>query len=202
MPTSHSHADRNTLAVAELRSAWPDTRLVRECLAGNHDAWRALVAKYKNLIFSIPVKFGFSVDDANDIFQSVCLELLSELPNLRRAKALPKWLMQITSHKCIHRKRQMVRIELFDPNAGTLQRSETAEAEDILRQAQQDQNLRQAVTDLPPRCRQMVHMLFFTEPALPYQEIAKCLGLAPGSVGFIRQRCLDRLRTRLKETGF
>ena len=27
-------------------------------------------------------------------------------------------------------------------------------------------------------------------------------GIAPGSIGFIRQRCLDRLRKKLEEAGF
>jgi DNA-directed RNA polymerase specialized sigma24 family protein len=45
-------------------------------------------------------------------------------------------------------------------------------------------------------------MLFFDEPARPYQEIAAELGIAVGSIGFIRQRCLERLRKRLLETGF
>ena len=34
------------------------------------------------------------------------------------------------------------------------------------------------------------------------QTIAAELGLAPGSIGFIRQRCLDRLCKHLKGAGF
>jgi DNA-directed RNA polymerase specialized sigma24 family protein len=45
-------------------------------------------------------------------------------------------------------------------------------------------------------------MLFFEEPARPYQEVAQTLGIATGSIGFIRQRCLERLRKRLLEVGF
>src|ERR1700678_2839287 len=92
-----------TPAFDDARGAWPDARLVRECIAGSEEAWCALIFKYKNLIFSIPVKYGFSADDSTDIFQAVCLDLLSELPNLRKVKALPKWIMQVTAHKCFHR---------------------------------------------------------------------------------------------------
>jgi RNA polymerase sigma factor (sigma-70 family) len=184
------------------RLAWPDTRLVRECLDGNEEAWSALIDRYKNLIFSIPTKYGFSQDDATDIFQSVCLDLLSELPKLREAKALPKWIMQITAHKCFHRKQQQQRVELSDPHADLMERSTPSRAMEILRQAEEEQSLRQAMSELPPRCRQLVHMLFFDEPARPYQEIAAALGIAVGSIGFIRQRCLERLRKRLLETGF
>ncbi len=78
---------------------WTDTRLVKECLAGNEDAWSALVDKYKALIFSIPIKYQMPPQEAADIFQSVCMELLASLPNLREPKALPAWLMQVAHHR-------------------------------------------------------------------------------------------------------
>jgi RNA polymerase sigma factor (sigma-70 family) len=200
------NASRNTLlknqTLDEVRAAWPDSRLVRECLGGGEDAWCALISKYKNLIFSIPMKYGFSSDESTDIFQAVCLELLSELPKLRKVKALPKWIMQITAHKCFHRKQQERRTEVSDPNDKQFEKSTPARAEEILREAEDEQGLRQAMSELSPRCRQLVHMLFYDEPARPYQEIAETLGIAVGSIGFIRQRCLERLRKRLLEEGF
>ena len=181
---------------------WPDRRLVGECLKGNEEAWSALVDKYKNLIYSIPVKYGFSPDDAADIFQAVCLELLSQLQNLRNPQALPKWIMQVTAHKCFHGKRQQKRTEVTDPNNKAFEQSTPARAEGILREAEDEQHIREAISGLPPRCQQLMRMLFYEEPARPYQEVAQILGIAPGSIGFIRQRCLERLRKRLVEAGF
>ena len=48
----------------------------------------------------------------------------------------------------------------------------------------------------------MIGMLFFESPSRPYEEVAKELGLATGSIGFIRGRCLKKLRERLKKEGF
>jgi RNA polymerase sigma factor (sigma-70 family) len=191
-----------TQTLDEVRAAWPDTRLVRECLGGKEEAWCALISKYKNLIFSIPVKYGFSADESTDVFQAVCLDLLSELPKLRKVKALPKWIMKVTAHKCFHRKQQERRTEVSDPNDKQFEKSTPARAEEILREAEDEQGLRQAMSELSPRCRQLVRMLFYDEPARPYQEIAETLGIAVGSIGFIRQRCLERLRKRLLEAGF
>jgi RNA polymerase sigma factor (sigma-70 family) len=195
-------APQKSATLEELRVAWPDPRLVRGCLHGDEEAWAALIDKYKNLIFSIPIKYGFSADDATDIFQAVCLELLSELPKLRKPKALPKWIMQITAHKCFHWKRQQRRVEPSEPEHEQLEQSEPPRAEAILREAEEEQGLRQIISELPPRCRELVRMLFFEEPPRPYQEIAASLGIAPGSIGFIRQRCLERLRKRLSDVGF
>src|SRR2546423_14267055 len=94
--------------------SWSEERLVRECLKGREDAWSALVDRYKNLVYSIPLKYGLNVDDANDIFQSVFFELLAHLPELRQPKALPMWLIQTASHKCLSVVRGNRRFEQLD----------------------------------------------------------------------------------------
>jgi hypothetical protein len=37
---------------------------------------------------------------------------------------------------------------------------------------------------------------------VPYSEVARRLKLATGSIGFIRGRCLQRLKKILEEQGF
>ena len=172
-------------------------------MRGSEEAWAELIDKYKRLIFSIPIKYGMSVDDATDLFQAVCVEMLTELPKLRKPEALPKWIMQVTSHKCFHWKRQTQRMQPADGEAEILiEQAEPARAEEILHEAEEEQKLRQAMAELPPRCRELMRMLFFEEPARAYQDIAQNLGIATGSIGFIRQRCLEKLRRRLTESGF
>ena len=181
---------------------WSDKSLVHGCLRGEESAWSALIDKYKNLIFSIPIKYNLSEDDAADIFQSVCLEMFSELPKLRNVQALPKWIMQVTAHKCFHHKRRLARVMPAGDSRELPEQATPAVAARILGQAEEEQSLREALLALPPRCRQLIHKLFFEEPARPYQIIAAELGLAQGSIGFIRRRCLDRLRKRLEDAGF
>src|SRR2546426_1136334 len=65
-----------------------------------------------------------------------------------------------------------------------------------------EQMLRNALAELSPRCRELIRMLFFETPARPYREAARTLGIATGSVGFIRGRCLERLRKHLEKAGF
>jgi DNA-directed RNA polymerase specialized sigma24 family protein len=62
--------------------------------------------------------------------------------------------------------------------------------------------LRDAMAALSPQCRRLVELLFFVSPARPYNEVAAELGLAVGSIGFTRQKCMDRLRKHLAELGF
>jgi RNA polymerase sigma factor (sigma-70 family) len=177
---------------------------VRECVRGNEDAWAALLDRYKNLIFSIPVKRGIPRDDAADVFQRVCLLLLAELPRLRDAQALPMWLIRVTSHECERWRRQehpYAARETPDARAAELP-DERPLPDDELAQLRQEQLLRDAVRSLPSRCRRLIAMLFFEAPARPYQEVARELGLASGSIGFIRGRCLSRLRRALEQKDF
>jgi RNA polymerase sigma factor (sigma-70 family) len=179
-----------------------DARLVRQCLEGDQDAWGSLLERYKRLIYSIPVKYGLTQSEATDIFQDVCVELLAELPRLREPKALPKWLSQVTAHKCA----QLKRLTNRQPSAPAETIEDVADSGDLTEQVlldvEREQALRDAVAALPPRCRQLIHALFYETPAKPYREIASDLNLACGSIGFIRGRCLGRLRTELRKNGF
>jgi RNA polymerase sigma factor (sigma-70 family) len=182
-------------------SARSDEQLVRDCLKGKDSAWSALIFKYKNLIFSIPIRYGFSEEDAADIFQAVCMDLLAELPRLREPKALAGWLIQVTRNKCFHRKRETQRHSVQEIGDSEFPGSEES-ADNLVSEFQQDQLLREAMSGLPLRCRRLVEMLFFETPARPYLRVARDLKLAPGSIGFIRRRCLDKLRERLEQLGF
>jgi len=183
--------------------AWTDERLVEECLKGSEKAWSALVDKYKGLIFSIPVRFGLGPDGAAEVFQEVCLSLLSELPNLRQPKALPAWLMRTAWHRCVRWKRQQGRYVELEPDAATGSAADSAPMPEALAQeVEAEQILHEALAELSPRCYQLVRMLFFEIPSVPYQEIAEKLGLAIGSIGFVRMRCLKKLQKLLLQKGF
>jgi RNA polymerase sigma factor (sigma-70 family) len=180
-----------------------DEQLVRECLAGSEAAWATLIGKYQKLIYSIPVKYRLSVDEATDVFQDTCVELLSELPRLREPRALPRWLIQITSHKCLRRKAQQQRIDLTGDTRFQDETADTASPSDqVLLEVERDQAVRDALSDLPPRCQRLMQLLFFETPPRPYRQVADMMNVASGSVGFIRGRCLDRLRSNLKRQGF
>jgi RNA polymerase sigma factor (sigma-70 family) len=187
----------------EAAAKWKsDRELVHGCLRGRQDAWNFLIDKYKNLIFSIPIRYGLSREEAADIFQAVCLELIQELPKLREPKALPKWLMQVAHHQCYHWKRQQQRVVSRDAEPDLPEPQTPPIAEGLVQQTEAEQMLREAMMALTPQCRHLVELLFFETPPRPYTEVAKELGLAVGSIGFTRQKCIERLRRQLDELGF
>jgi RNA polymerase sigma factor (sigma-70 family) len=184
------------------RTAKDDARLVKECLSGSEEAWSLLIDRYKALIYSIPVKYGLSQQEAADVFQLTCTELLVRLPQLREPRALPKWLMQVAHHECYRMKRLNQRVVSRDAEPDLPEPQIAAIAETLVHQAQEEQMLRTAMTALTLQCRRLVELLFYETPTRPYTEIAAELSLAVGSIGFTRQKCLERLRRHLEELGF
>lgn len=181
-------------------SSISDERLVRDCLGGSQDAWSALLHKYRNLIYSIPLKYGLSADDANDVFQQTCLQLLRSLGSLRDVQSLPAWLIKVTTHHCFSLSEKQSRYEPAELGRDASPGPDAPEK--LLREVEREQLLREAMSRLKPRCRELLQLLFFEEPAVPYAAVAKRLGLASGSIGFVRMRCLAQLRTYLEERGF
>jgi RNA polymerase sigma factor (sigma-70 family) len=185
-------------------TATDDSELVKECLAGDDEAWAALIQKYKRLIYSIPYKYRANADDAADVFQAVCLELFINLKNLRKLESLRSWIITVTVHKMYHWKKRRGATDL------EIDSLEQDEADAIaalasspeINQLEQEQIVREAVAQLPERCAEMVRLLFYQDPPLPYADVARRLGLATGSIGFIRGRCLDRLQKLLEKMGF
>ena len=175
---------------------------MRACLDGNEQAWATLIAKYKNLIYSIPLKYGAPPQDAADIFQSVCLELFSELPRLRNTEALRSWIVSVTAHQSYHWKRKLRRRAEDELTPVDEEQLAAELPPDLLEEVERAQILREAVAGLPPRCQEIIRLLFYEAEPISYRELAARLGLATGSIGFIRGRCLATTRAGAAEAGF
>ncbi|MGH9570578.1 MAG: RNA polymerase sigma factor, partial [Candidatus Angelobacter sp.] len=178
-----------------------DEKLVQACLNGDENAWNRLIDKYKRLIYSVPVKYRLSPEDSADVFQNVCVDLFTNLSKLRKVESLRSWLITVATHKCFHHNRQRrkdVELDAMEQEVA----EDIAPAPEMIQEIQEEQAVRDAMERLTPRCAELVKMLFFQQPPLPYVEVAQKLGLATGSIGFIRGRCLGRLQKILAEIGF
>jgi RNA polymerase sigma factor (sigma-70 family) len=185
-----------------MSGAGGDRQLVCACLAGDDASWAALIGKYKNLIFAVPLRYGASRDDAADIFQAVCVELFHELPRLRNIDNLRSWLMTVAAHQSFRWKEQQRRKHDREVDGIEPASLPAVLPPEVAAEIEREQLVREAVSRLPARCQEMVRLLFYEQPPVSYAEVARRLGLATGSIGFIRGRCLERLQKTLEELGF
>ena len=178
-----------------------DTELVNMCLNGDALAWEALVMRYRRFIYSIPIKFGFKSVDAADIFQNVCLKLIEHLHEVKDESKLSAWLSTITTRQCLSivsakfRETPTADEEFEEPLDPSLNLEEIR----LLTEAQQD--IRDCIQQLSPRCRSLIDMLYFDQRSPTYQEISETLRIPVPSIGPSRARCLEKLKTILQKRG-
>jgi RNA polymerase sigma factor (sigma-70 family) len=192
-PLSAVTRGRAAEPAAEL--AWSDSRLIDACLKGSQPAWSAVIHRYKSLIFSIAYRYRANREDAEDIFQAVCVELYGSLATLRNTETLRPWLATVTAHAAFdwkkrHQPRALSHVEMDAVNPLLL----SDVPPDLLVEAEREQRIREALETISARCRELMRLLFYEQPPVPYKEVAARLGLAVGSLGFIRGRCLSALK--------
>lgn len=176
-----------------------DAALIAACLAGDASAWETLIDTYKRLIYSVPLRYRLSPEDAADVFQFVCLDLYRGLASLRDTAALGGWLARVAAHHSLRLKN--LRGRMVQDDAGLDSMPSPDETGSMIHRAEQSHLVRQAVDSLPGRCREMIRMLFYSDPPPTYDEVAARFGIAKGSIGFIRGRCLRKLEKALTEAG-
>jgi len=171
------------------------TGLVTRARHGDQRAWDALVERYAPLVWSICRRYPLGDADAEDVSQYVWLRLIDQLGSLREPAALPGWLATTTQRECCRavRAARSPRAGALAPEAGIIPDIETRTAEQELLIAERHAALREAFSDLPPCCQQLIALLI-EDPPVPYAQISTRLGIPVGSIGPSRGRCLDRLR--------
>ena len=169
--------------------------LVGRARAGNMQAWDALVERYAPLIWSICRKYRLGPADAEDVGQSVWLRLVDHLDKLREPAALPGWLATTTRRECVRvvHAAHGPHAVIYSLDAENIPDGQADPAEQDLLEAERHAALRQAFADLPPHGQQLIAMLI-ADPPVPYAEISARLGIAVGSIGPTRSRCLDKMR--------
>jgi len=165
-----------------------ERELLDRCRAGDGTAWEALLDDYERLVFSIPLRYGLSREDAADIAQLVFTELLQSLDALREDERLAGWLATVARRQSWRvlerRKREPAVAELPD----------VPDDDDPAEAWTRVEWLYDGLLSLDERCRELLVALYLQGGDDSYAEVAKRLGRPIGSIGPTRARCLERLR--------
>ena len=169
------------------------TDLVTGTRNGDKQAWDALVERYAPLIWSICRQHRLADADAEDVGQVVWLHLVEHLDNLRDPAALPGWLVTTTRRECRRVSRTTCELPAGRQVLENMPDQQIPTAEHELLAAERNAALREAFARLPLRGQRLLTLLI-ADPPVPYTEISARLGIAIGSIGPNRHRCLDKLR--------
>jgi RNA polymerase sigma factor (sigma-70 family) len=171
------------------------TDLVTRVTNGDQQAWDALVERYAPLVWSICRRHRLGDADADDVGQSVWLQLTAQLDKVRDPAALRGWLATTTRRECgrVLRTARGSQAAGYVLDAESIPDEQTGMAEHELLAAERQAALREAVSRLPPCCQRLIAMLI-EDPPVPYAQISAKLGIPVGSIGPSRGRCLEKLR--------
>lgn len=176
-----------------------DADLVRACSRGDRQAWETLVRRYERLVFSVARRSGLDEDASADVFQKVFVSLVEHLNTLQQPDRLSAWLVTSAKREAWRAGRRVAAqraVHAPEDQAAEVADTDRTAEDQVLRLEEQDL-VRRAVETLEGRCRDLMQLLFYSEEPLTYAEVAARLGIAEGSIGPIRGRCLERLRHQL-----
>ena len=185
----------------------PDHELIRRCLDDDETAWGELVRRYANLVYALASRAGLSDDEVADAFQEVFTIVWRNLDLLEEREAFAGWISTIARREVWRvarrraRDREQASRMAADPGGGALPGGFPM-ADETLERAERAAMVQHAVEGLEERCRVLLTMLFWENPAPAYDDVAERLGMPLGSLGPTRGRCLEKLKARLEELGF
>ena len=150
-----------------------DYTLIQEVLSGNDDAFAELLARYKNLVYSVIMRMVNDPEEANDLAQEVFIKVYQNLDKYQPTYKFSTWLIRIATNHVIDyrrkRKQELVNLDDVEMEAAS---SETPEA--VVLQKEGRRSVAEALKSLPEMYR--IPIVLYHQQGLSYQEIADILG--------------------------
>ncbi|MEU6197318.1 sigma-70 family RNA polymerase sigma factor [Streptomyces sp. NPDC047061] len=181
--------------------------LVQSAVDGDAAAWKALVEGLSPLVWSVVRAHRLSDADGHEVYQTVWFRFAQHLGRIREPDKAGSWLASTARNECLKVIRGLTRLlPTDDPQVlDRVSEDRTPEqslidAEDEADEAERIRLVWQEFEELGDRCRQLLRVLMASPPP-SYVEVSVALGIAVGSIGPLRQRCLRRLRARLDARG-
>ena len=165
---------------------------------GDRGAFKVLYDRYRDRVYNLVF---YSLGEelwAEDVLQIIFLKIYRGLPGFRSEAALSTWIYRIAVNECQNQlQRRGARHVPLDAILGSEEEFDQSDLPDARQhERERDQILRDAVMDLSPKLRSVV-VLKYVE-GLAYDEIARVLECAPGTVASRLNRALAELETRLR----
>lgn len=175
-----------------------ERKLVELAREGREDAYAEIVRAYQSKVFSMAYGFTGNRESADDLTQEIFLKAYLALPRFRFGSAFGTWLYRVAVNhiKDFLRKRSKVKeisLEAIGEIAAAGDAVATMEKE---REGERRRKLvRRELATLPDKYR--IVLTLRDVEGLPYEEIARILGLSPGTLDSRLHRARKMLRIKV-----
>jgi RNA polymerase sigma-70 factor (ECF subfamily) len=156
---------------------------VERCRKGEDDAWRELVDRFGQKVYSVSYHFTLKREDAEELAQEIFLKIFENLNRYDGSFPLIAWIVSLSRNLCIDRYRRRKREKSFrfvsDDAVLPLLRSADDPSADALRK-ERTKLLFSALAEIP---EDLAEILVLRDlDGLAYEEIGQALELPDGTV--------------------
>ena len=184
-----------------------ELRLIRLVLAGETEAFEALVLAHEKNVYNLALRMTGDPQDAEDMAQEAFLKAYRSLGDFRGESRFSVWLYRVVSNVCLdflrrRSRRPSVSLTEEDDEGEELQRDvpdERFSPEALLERKLTREAVRAGLRELPEEQRQI--LLLREIEGLSYEEIGEILDLEPGTVKSRIFRARKRLCAFLLREG-
>jgi len=172
--------------------------LVQAARQGDPSAFAALVRSAQRAVYGLCYRILRSEGDANEMAQEAFLRAYQHLGRYDEDKPFEIWVLAIARNLCLDRLRRTTRFkeEALEPIQDALP-SPAASAEDRVIALQEQSALEAALGQLSVQDREVLALYYVQRQTT--RDIAKVLGVAPGTIMAKLFRAREKLRRILSE---
>jgi RNA polymerase sigma factor (sigma-70 family) len=180
-----------------------DAELVAQLQQGSEAAFRTLVARFQDRVYSTALSLLRSPEEAEDVAQEVFVEVYQTIARFRSESALSTWLYRLATSRALQHRRRLSAKKRFAFFTGLLgfhnevlhEPPDHAHPQALLESEQQLALLQQHIGRLPTQ--QQVVFTLRHEQELSYEEIAAVLNITMAAVESTLFRARQTLRRHL-----
>jgi RNA polymerase sigma-70 factor (ECF subfamily) len=191
---TNSHPPRTTDMIE-------DTALVRRTLAGDQEAFSALVEKYKDPVFNVAYRMLGNPTEAEDVAQEAFVRAYTQLHTYKDTHRFSTWLLSIASHLSIDqlRRRRFLALPLENvPFLEWIADVGPSPEQSALRHETAD-DMQRILDTLPVKYRAVLLLRYWHD--FSYEEIAQTLQLTPALVKARLHRARELVARTMKAQG-
>ena len=175
--------------------------IIRRCQQGDRQAFRAVVEKYQQMVFTLAFRMLCNEDDAKDVTQDTLIRVWLNFARYDATQSLSTWIYTIASHLCLDRLRHDSRtIPLPDDDEQLLHFASEGDASSHLENEELGAVLRSLVQRLSPKQRLVFTLSQFE--GLQSSEIEKITDLSADQVKSNLWLARKAIREHLKRLGY
>jgi RNA polymerase sigma-70 factor, ECF subfamily len=160
-----------------------DLRRIEGCLAGDPEAFGALVERYQHMVHVLAYRMTGSTADAEDLAQETFIRAYDRLGSFRGVGRFSSWLGRITIHLCINWARQQQRIRELHATWDAETHGDTTSNPGALDYTgERQERVQWALMRLPAKQRAAVVLTL--QEGLSHAEAARILGCSETTVSW------------------